>query len=97
MDAKAQVLEQQGKTFHGNARALRRKFCMQSYRLAFLIFLILAVIAVSARKRSSPSRTCTAALCDQISSCGRVRGDLEARDWRRMDGILARSSPTALL
>jgi hypothetical protein len=45
MEDKAAVLERQGQQFHSNAVKLRRKFCMQSYRLGFLIFLILAVSA----------------------------------------------------
>jgi len=46
MEDKASVLETQGRQFHTNAVKLRRKFCMQSWRLTFLILILLAVIAV---------------------------------------------------
>ncbi len=44
METKAAHLESQGREFHRGARALKRKFCLQAYRLACLIVVLLAVI-----------------------------------------------------
>lgn len=43
LESKSNVLENQSRQFHANAVKLKRHFCMQSYRLAFLILIILAV------------------------------------------------------
>jgi len=46
MEEKSAQLEMHAKDFHKNAVRLRRKFCIQNYKLAFLLFLILAIIGV---------------------------------------------------
>ncbi len=46
METKAATLESQGREFHRGARALKRKFCLQAYRLACLIIVLLAVIVL---------------------------------------------------